>query len=116
MILVTTGYLFYRRLKALNAKNKRLENLLSANEKLQFQLNEMRHNVSQDFHDELGNKIAGITMMSDRLLYDKHINEQENNSIINRINKDSQELYQGIRDFIWSIDSKNDTLDQLITV
>ncbi len=116
LILVTTGYLFYRRLKALNARNKRLENLLSANEKLQFQLNEMRHNVSQDFHDELGNKIAGITMMSDRLLYDKHINEQENTSIINRINKDSQELYQGIRDFIWSIDSKNDTLDQLITV
>lgn len=116
LILATTGYLFYRRLKTLNARNKRLENLLSTNEKLQFQLNEMRHNVSQDFHDELGNKIAGITMMSDKLLNDSNFKDLENNNIIKRINKDSQELYQGIRDFIWSIDSKNDTLDQLITV
>lgn len=108
-------YLFINwRTQKLRKRNLVLQEALLENQLLQEKIDQMRHNVAQDFHDELGNKIAGITMMSDKLLYDENVKGTESFSVVERINKDSQDLYQGIRDFIWAIDSKNSTLDELI--
>lgn len=108
-------YLFISwRLRKLRRRNLVLQQALLENQLLQEKIEQMRHNVAQDFHDELGNKIAGITMMSDRLLFDENVKGTDSFSVVERINKDSQDLYQGIRDFIWAIDSKNGTLDELI--
>lgn len=108
-------YLFINwRLRKLRRRNLILQEALLENQLLQEKIEQMRHNVAQDFHDELGNKIAGITMMSDKLLFDENVKGTDSFSVVERINKDSQDLYQGIRDFIWAIDSKNGTLDELI--
>ena len=114
LIVSIASYFVYQRLKTLKARNERLENLLNANEKLQFQLNEMRHNIAQDFHDELGNKLAGISVLSDKLLNDNSLKNNSNYPVIERIFNDSQDLFQGIRDFIWAIDSKHGSLEELI--
>lgn len=115
---VLLGVLFYVfinwRLEKLRKRNLVLQETLLANQELQDKIEQMRHNVAQDFHDELGNKIAGITLMSDRLMYDKNVEGTESFSVVERINKDSQDLYHGIRDFIWAIDTKNDSLEELI--
>lgn len=108
------GLLVFARIRQLNKRNQRLQNLLESNEKLQFQLNEMRQNIAQDFHDELGNKLAGISVLSDKLLRDEKLKLNVNYPIVEKIYKDSQDLFQGIRDFIWAIDSKNGTLEELI--
>lgn len=108
------GFLVFLRIQTLEKRNNRLQNLLDSNEKLQFQLNEMRHNIAQDFHDELGNKLAGISILSDKLLNDEQLKTNKNYPIVERIYNDSQDLFQGIRDFIWAIDSKNGTLEELI--
>ncbi|RXR21194.1 hypothetical protein EQG63_04450 [Flavobacterium amnicola] len=113
-LLSGIGVLVYLRIQQLNKRNKNLKKLLDSNEKLEFQLNEMRHNIAQDFHDELGNKLAGISVLSDKLLHDENLKTNQNYATIERINKDSQDLFQGIRDFIWAIDSKNGTLEELI--
>ena len=102
------------RFKRLRERNKNLQNLLDSNQRLEMQLNEMRHNIAQDFHDELGNKLAGISVLSDKLLHDDRLKNSDNFPIVERIYKDSQDLFQGIRDFIWAIDSKNGTLEELI--
>ncbi len=107
-------FLVFLRIKQLQKRNQKLQNLLESNEKLQFQLNEMRHNIAQDFHDELGNKLAGISVLSDKLLNDASLKSNNNYSVIERIYNDSQDLFSGIRDFIWAIDSKNGTLEELI--
>lgn len=108
-------YIFINwRLEKLRKRNLVLQNTLQENQELQEKIEQMRHNVAQDFHDELGNKIAGITLMSDRLMYDKNVEGTESFSVVERINKDSQDLYHGIRDFIWAIDTKNDSLEELI--
>ena len=108
------GFLVYLRIQTLEKRNNRLQNLLDSNEKLQFQLNEMRYNIAQDFHDELGNKLAGISVLSDKLLNDAELKLNKNYPVVERIYNDSQDLFQGIRDFIWAIDSKNGTLEELI--
>lgn len=113
-LIVGISYLVYRRVQTLKLRNQRLQNLLDSNEKLQFQLNEMRHNIAQDFHDELGNKLAGISVLSDKLLHDEKLKTNENYPVVERIYKDSQDLFQGIRDFIWAIDSKHSTLEELV--
>ncbi|WP_445718037.1 two-component regulator propeller domain-containing protein [Flavobacterium sp.] len=108
------SFLIYKRIVSLKRRNVKLQNLLESNEKLQFQLNEMRHNIAQDFHDELGNKLAGITVLSEKLLSEENADKNKNYPVVERIHKDSQDLFQGIRDFIWAIDSKNGTLEELI--
>lgn len=112
--IVVVGVLIHLRILQLKKRNERLQYLLESNEKLQFQLDEMRHNIAQDFHDELGNKLAGISVLSEKLLNDKELRVNENYPVVERIYKDSQDLFQGIRDFIWAIDSKNGTLEELI--
>ncbi len=114
LILMGFGILMFLRIRQLQKRNQKLQNLLESNEKLEFQLNEMRYNIAQDFHDELGNKLAGISVLSDKLLNDNELKENTNYPIVERIHKDSQDLFQGIRDFIWAIDSKNGTLEELI--
>ncbi|MGX7667529.1 sensor histidine kinase [Flavobacterium pedocola] len=116
LLLLTSGfgYLVYLRFRNLRNRNRTLQNLLESNKKLEMQLGEMRQNIAQDFHDELGNKLAGITVMSDKLLHANDLKKSANFDIIERINKDSQDLFHGIRDFIWAIDSKNGTLEELI--
>ncbi|HKX87323.1 MAG TPA: two-component regulator propeller domain-containing protein [Flavobacterium sp.] len=114
LLSIILFYLVNRRFKKLRERNQMLQNLLESNQRLENQLNEMRHNIAQDFHDELGNKLAGISVMSDQLLHVEQLKHSDNYTIVERINRDSQDLFQGIRDFIWAIDSKNGTLEELI--
>jgi signal transduction histidine kinase len=107
-------YVIKRRIESLKSRNYRLQTLLDNNSKLQFQLEEMRNDIAQDFHDELGNKLAGISVLSDKLLNDEKLKSYKNYPIIERIYTDSQDLFNGIRDFIWAIDSKNGNLEELI--
>ena len=104
----------YFRFKRVKQRNELLRQTIYNNENLQRELNEVRENVAQDFHDELGNKLAGITVLSGMMIENEEIKSSKWFAELTRINKDAQELYFGIKDFIWSIDSKNDDLNELI--
>jgi signal transduction histidine kinase len=114
LVLIVVFGIVNLRFKRLRERNQKLQDLLDSNQKLENQLTEMRHNIAQDFHDELGNKLAGITVMSDQLLHTEKLKDSDDYAVVERINKDSQDLFQGIRDFIWAIDSKNGSLEELI--
>ena len=104
----------YFRFKRVKQRNELLRQTIYNNDNLQRELNEVRENVAQDFHDELGNKLAGITVLSGMMIENEEIKSSKWFAELTRINKDAQELYFGIKDFIWSIDSKNDDLQELI--
>ncbi len=106
--------LIYIRLQRVTERNSRLEAAIEQSATLEKELSTVRENVAQDFHDELGNKLAGISVLSELMM--KKENEQSTkhfNSIL-RVQKDAKDLYFGIKDFIWSIDTKSDQLDELI--
>ena len=103
------------RILSLKRKSDYLKNLITQNETLQVKLTEMRKEVAQDFHDELGNKIAGITSLSDKLIHNNNQSFDKGTvAVLNRIHSDSQLLYSTVKDYIWSIDSNNNQLQSLI--
>ncbi|KAA1246015.1 ATP-binding protein [Aquimarina sp. RZ0] len=102
-------------LKRLKNRNQFLQNTIVQTETLQDELNHARENIAKDFHDELGNKIAGIIVLSELTMHSIDTkNSIQITKRLARIHKDAQSLYSGIKDFIWSIDSKNDNLKELI--
>lgn len=117
MTLIVSSLLtlfLYFRFKQVKERNELLRITIINNENLQKELSEVRENVAQDFHDELGNKLAGITVLSGMMIEDEDFKASDWFSQLSRINKDAQDLYFGIKDFIWSIDSKNDDLNELV--
>lgn len=77
-------------------------------------INQLREQVANDFHDEMGNKLAAITLNSNILSLKKK-EDKEINSLLNKIEETSKALYQNSRDFIWSIDAKSDRLDEIFS-
>jgi signal transduction histidine kinase len=112
--LLIWGIMRWRLINA-RKKSNQLKKLIEQNEVLQVRMADMRKEMAQDFHDELGNKIAGITMLSSKMLDKSTPLDEADANIISRINKDSKVLYSTVRDYIWAIDSNNNQLQSLIS-
>jgi len=74
----------------------------------------IRKQTAEDFHDDLGNKLTRITVLSEVLssMIDKE--DEEKRNILHKISKNVDELYSGTKDILWSLNPKNDTLIQLL--
>ncbi|MFM7023059.1 MAG: PAS domain S-box protein [Flavobacteriales bacterium] len=77
-------------------------------------ITQLRKQIANDFHDEMGNKLASITLNSN-ILSIKTKEDNELIEIINKIKDTSKSLYQHSRDFIWSIDSRSDELREIFS-
>jgi signal transduction histidine kinase len=64
-----------------------------------IQASQIRESISQDFHDELGNKLASVIHLSKRLQHSK--SETDKQSMLQVIGDESQAVYDSFRDFIW---------------
>ena len=95
-------------------KNTMLKRSIIEKEKLQNDLKAVRKNVARDFHDELGNKLASISIASNLLTDNNFIqNKESREKKLHQIKKDADYLYNGMKDFVWALDHKNDDLHQL---
>ena len=76
----------------------------------------VRKNSSRDFHDELGNRITKVALLLG-LLKSKTKNAASI-KIIDKVEENNQMLSSGLRDFIWILDTNNesirDTLNRII--
>ncbi len=116
LVSIIVVMLIYIQLKRNKLKNQMLRNAIDKQLLLEKRLNNVRQNIAQDFHDELGNIVAGISITTDRIrnnISRKPISHIKNQ--IEKVNQESDKLYSGMRDFIWAIDSDNDSLSSLIT-
>lgn len=73
----------------------------------------IRVQIAQDFHDELGNRLAAIRMQSNvlKLRYNGH--ETEEKRIVGEIEKNVVRLFRDTKDFIWSIDPESNQVSEL---
>lgn len=79
------------------------------------ELSSLRSNLAKDFHDEMGNKLASINIISQAVGHKLEQSKQDNvelKQMLQTIEKRSNELYQGTKDFIWSIDYKSDYISE----
>ena len=102
--LIGVIILFYSLRKRYREKQKQLIQKLRTEEQ-----NKIRIKTAQDFHDEMGNKLARITVLSD-ILKSKLPANEEAQGIAKKIQDNAALLYQGTKDIIWSLNPRNDNL------
>ena len=75
---------------------------------------DFRKRSSQDFHDEAGNKITRISLITELAKRNSKGND-EVISYLEKIEENLQSLNNGMRDFIWALDPSNDNLYETIS-
>ena len=109
--LLAIGFI-YQRLLQIKRRNLLLKNLLDDREKLRLEIETVRENIAQDFHDELGNKLASISVLSN-LAKNDFSKESKAFGRLETITTAANELYSGMHDFIWCLNREHNTVWQV---
>lgn len=70
----------------------------------------VRRQTAEDFHDDLGNKLTRINMLSE--LLDKQIgnDKPDEKLLVQQIRSSALELYAGTKNILWALNPNNDNL------
>lgn len=110
LFLITSGIGIYK-----YRLNRKLAIIMETERSKQEVLEKVRKTIARDFHDNMGNKLAGIKLYTNLVaLKLKNVNT-EVSELLAFIEKNSQELFEGTKDFIWSIDPESDNLVEVYT-
>lgn len=74
----------------------------------------IRKILARDFHDDMGNKLAGITVTTstlDLLIQDP---SPEVKKALQNLEALSKDLFTGTKSFIWSMNPENDSLKEIV--
>jgi signal transduction histidine kinase len=77
------------------------------------EIEQVRKKVAQDFHDEMGNNLASISVLSQIIVRKLNGHDEEISALLHKIDLSSKNLFHGARDFIWAINPKNDNLKEV---
>ncbi|MEH3115354.1 ligand-binding sensor domain-containing protein [Pedobacter terrae] len=100
--------IFYLIFKTRERKKYQLEKLkLKEQEKI-------RKQTAEDFHDDIGNKLTRINVLSEIL--DKKVPEtsKEQKELISLIRENAGLLYTGTKDILWALDPHSDNLFEIL--
>ncbi|HXB07696.1 MAG TPA: 7TM diverse intracellular signaling domain-containing protein [Puia sp.] len=94
------------------SSQEKLIEQLKANELLQNRMQHIRNKIAQDLHDDIGSTLSSISILSDLAL-------QENSSrqtleTMTEIKDNSILLMERMDDIVWSINPRNDSLENLL--
>ena len=78
-------------------------------------LEQERSRISKDMHDDLGSGLSAIHLMANYLRENTAEKYPEFSDDINKIQVSSEELNQRIREIIWTVNAKDDTLESTIS-
>ncbi|WP_317897422.1 ligand-binding sensor domain-containing protein [Aurantibacillus circumpalustris] len=113
LLLLATGallaYVFTR------GKQKRKQKAKEVLEKIrEEEFMKLRQRTAEDFHDEMGNSLTRISVLTDVLKSKINGKEQEITHLVSQIRENTKALYSGSKDIIWSLNSKNDGLYEIV--
>jgi len=94
--------------------NHRKQNRLKLMEQLRREeQNKVRQRTAEDFHDEVGNKLTRINVLTN-VLKKKIVLTPDADRIIHQIQDNTAQLYSGTRDILWSLKPSNDSLYEIL--
>jgi signal transduction histidine kinase len=96
VIVFIMGYSLY---------NYRLEQLLK--------VERLRTKISTDLHDDIGSTLSSISILSELVLHKK--DKQQADEMLNEIKDNAISLMEKMDDIVWSINPKNDSLEDLLS-
>ncbi|MEO6632044.1 MAG: two-component regulator propeller domain-containing protein, partial [Mucilaginibacter sp.] len=93
-------------------KEKRKQRLIE-NLRMEEQV-KIRKQTAEDFHDDLGNKLTRINVLSDILYKKANAHYPEDKKIISQIKESADALFTGSKHILWALDPDNDQLTQVL--
>lgn len=95
--------------------NKRKQNRLALLERLRREeQNKVRQRTAEDFHDEVGNKLTRINVLTNVLKNKMGELTPDTKRILEQIQDNTGQLYSGTRDILWSLKPTNDNLYEIL--
>ena len=92
-------------------KNLRLQQIESMKREERLKA---RQQTAEDFHDDLGNKLTRISILTDILNMKLNGEHQEEKQLIYQIKENASSLYRGTKDILWALDPKSDNLYEIL--
>ena len=84
---------------------------LQENEKKQIALQRIRDDISRDLHDELGADLSSISAMCHASIRQIKTNNPAAQDTITQVGETSRKVIRRMREIIWSLHSKHDSID-----
>ncbi len=97
--LAAIGALLINRYRVLNRARRQIE------------MEQMRNSIARDLHDDIGSTLSSINILSKVALHEKNKNIE---NYLQLIGDQSSRIMENMGDMVWSINPKNDSLDQVI--
>lgn len=79
------------------------------------ELTKVRKKMARDFHDNMGNQLASITVFANLISLKLKNRDDEIDDLLKNIEKHTKSLFNGTKDFIWSMDPESDDLFEVFT-
>jgi signal transduction histidine kinase len=76
-------------------------------------VDQVRKNISEDFHDELGSKLSIISMYSEFTKQELNKENSKASVYLDKVNDTASRLYENTRDLIWALNPQHDSLYDL---
>lgn len=108
IVCMLLGFL-WNRLRVIKRRNELLSNEINQRIFLEHKVAHLREEIARDFHDEIGNKIASVIALSNNLKLSKKVASPK----IDKISSLSKEIYHTAKDFVWSLNPKNNNIESL---
>jgi signal transduction histidine kinase len=96
--VVVIGFLLVNRYRVMNQAKRLIE------------IERVRNNIARDLHDDIGSTLSSINIMSQVALVEKSNNE----TYLQRIGDQSARIMEDLGDMVWSINPRNDSMNQVI--
>ncbi len=77
-----------------------------------LQVERLRSRISSDLHDEIGSTLSSISILSELAM--QETNKPQSKGILSEIKNSSVLLMEKMDDIIWSVNPKNDSLENLM--
>jgi ligand-binding sensor domain-containing protein/signal transduction histidine kinase len=106
--LILMGALIQKYRMALKNKQLRLVEEVRKQEQLKIQ-----QRTSEDLHDDLGNKITRLSLLTE-ILQTKISGDDDQNKLLSQIRENIQGLYMGTKDIIWALAPNHNSLSDAV--
>lgn len=93
---------------------KRISRVLEIEKIKSDETEKIRKKTAIDFHDELGHRLTRISVLTGIVRKKLQNRFDDITPLLDKISDNSSALYDGTKDFIWSIDPSNDSLYELM--
>jgi ligand-binding sensor domain-containing protein/signal transduction histidine kinase len=77
-----------------------------------LRLQKIRDRIATDLHDDIGTTLTNISILSE--LSKKNLQKEEAGTFLDRIAEEVHNSSQALDDIVWSINTRNDTLEQTV--